>query len=186
MYNFALARYLPDGSLDTGFSGDGRQTTDFLGANESGNDVALQADGAIVVAGYAQGASNNDFAVARYLSDGSLDTGFSGDGRQTTDFASGSDLANGVALQADGRIVVAGSAVESGQSSNVAVARYQADGELDPTFSGDGRQTTDFAGSLDAGNGVAVQADGRIVVAGSAYAAGAGMGDRPGFRAGSL
>ena len=91
---------------------------------------------------------------------GDLDASFSGDGKQTTDFG-GSDAATAVAVQADGKIVVAGSS-----GGNFALARYGADGTPDPSFSGDGLVTTDLGGT-DAGQGVAIQADGKIVVAGS-------------------
>ncbi len=163
---FALARYNADGSLDSSFSGDGKQTTEFGGLGRSGGRaVAVQADGKIVVAGHAYlgDATDEDFALARYNADGSLDSSFSSDGKQTTDFSGGDDYGNAVAVQADGRVVVAGS-----DPGDFALARYNADGSLDSSFSGDGKQTTDF-GTLgrSIGAGVTVQADGRIVVAGS-------------------
>ena len=83
---------------------------------------------------------------------GDLDRSFSGDGRQTTDFAGGGDEGEAVAVQADGKIVVAGSSHQGdNRGSDFALARYNADGTLDRSFSGDGRQTTDFAGDLDVG-----------------------------------
>ncbi len=84
--DFALARYNPNGSLDTTFSGDGRQTTDF-GGSDRANGVALKSTGRIIVAG--GGGASGDFAIARYNPTGSLDTSFSGDGKQTTDFGGG-------------------------------------------------------------------------------------------------
>ena len=142
------------GDLDVSFSGDGKQTTDFGGADAAAA-VAMQADGKIVVAG----SSGGDFALARYGADGALDPSFSGDGLVTTDLG-GTDAGQGVAIQADGRIVVAGSS-----GGNFALARYTAGGGLDPSFSGDGLQTTDF-GADDGATAVAIQADGRIVAAG--------------------
>src|SRR5689334_529639 len=91
---------------------------------------------------------------------GDLDVSFSGDGKQTTDFG-GADAAAAVAVQADGKIVVAGSS-----GGDFALARYGTDGTPDPSFSGDGMVTTDLGGT-DAGQDVAIQADGKIVVAGS-------------------
>ena len=79
------------------------------------------------------------FALARYNPNGSLDPSFSGDGKQTTDFGSAGG-ANGVALQADGGIVVVG----NGGNGDFALARYNPNGSLDPSFSGDGKQTTGF------------------------------------------
>src|SRR4051794_23755500 len=131
--NFALARYGADGTLDASFSGDGLVTTD-LGGTDAGQDVAIQADGKIVVAG----SSGGSFAVARYTAAGGLDTSFSGDGLQTTDFGAAAG-GTAVAIQADGRIVVGGSS-----GGDFALARYDAQGGLDSSFSGDGKQTGDF------------------------------------------
>jgi uncharacterized delta-60 repeat protein len=162
-YDFAVARYNPDGSLDTAFSGDGKLTTDFGSPYDYAFGVAIQADGKIVVAGH----SNGDFAVARYNADGSLDTSLDGDGKLTTDFGSTSDGAYSVAIQADGKIVVAGSSYNSGSKDDFAVARYNTDGSLDTLFDGDGKLTTGFVSfSEDRADCVAIQADGKIVVAG--------------------
>ncbi len=161
--DFALARYNPNGSLDTSFSGDGKQTTD-LGAREEAHGVALQANGKIVVVGERLINAGGGFALARYNPNGSLDTTFSGDGKQMNDFG-GIDRANGVAIQTGGKIVVVG---EGGPYPNAdfALARYNPDGSLDASFSGDGKQMTDFQGENDAANGVLLQADGKIVAVG--------------------
>src|SRR5215204_4832105 len=106
-YNWALARYNPNGTLDPTFSGDGRQTTDFGGWDHA-NAVAIQDDGKIVVVGDgSQLFVGEGFALARYNPDGSLDTTFSEDGMQMSTLAG--DAAYGVAIQPDGRIVVVGS-----------------------------------------------------------------------------
>ena len=104
--DFAVARYNANGTLDTSFSGDGKQTTDF-GRSSEASAVAIQGDGKIVAVGATE-SSPYDFALARYNANGSLDTSFSGDGKQTTAFGSSSG-ATGVALQADGKIVAVGS-----------------------------------------------------------------------------
>ncbi|WKX73290.1 calcium-binding protein [Streptomyces sp. XD-27] len=152
------------GDLDTGFGAGGKVLTD-MGGGEEAHGMAVQPDGKIVAVGI--GASG-DFGLARYTSDGSLDTGFSGDGMVTTDFG-GDDVANGVALQSDGKIVVVGRSedVVQGGCCWFTVARYTSDGSLDTAFSGDGMVTTDFGsdGAAD-GSAVAVQSDGRIVAVG--------------------
>ena len=153
--NFALARYGADGAPDPSFSGDGLVTTD-LGGPDTAQDVAIQADGKIVVAG----SSGGNFALARYTAAGGLDTSFSGDGLQTTDFGAAAG-ATAVAIQGDGRIVVGGAS-----GGDFALARYDAQGALDTSFSGDGKQTTDFGGS-DSANDVAIAANGAIVAAGT-------------------
>ena len=171
-YNFALARYNSDGSLDTTFDGDGKLTTklgDWCGAT----DMTIQADGKIVVAGYSYNGSDDDFALARYNGDGSLDTSFDGDGKLTTDFGGLGNWVNSVAIQSDGKIVAAGGTY-NGRDNDLALARYNGDGSLDTTFDSDGKLTTDFSGrgSNDWVNSVAIQGDGKIVVAANSLGSG--------------
>src|SRR5215204_1986697 len=165
-YNWALARYNPPGALDPTFSGDGKQTTDFGG--EPGIDVAtavaMQTDGKIVAVG--RGGPGGSFALARYKPNGSLDPTFSGDGKLTTNFGQFSDVAEGVVIQPNGKIVAVGSVGTTG-GQDFALARYNPNGALDPTFSGDGKQTTGF-GRFDGAQGMAIQPDGKIVAAGFA------------------
>ncbi len=166
-YNVAVARYNTDGSLDTSFAGDGIQTTSIGSSHDIGNAVAIQSDGKIVVAGETDTPSGADFAVLRYNTDGSLDTSFSGDGIQTTDFTT-LDFPGSVAIQSDGKIVVAGSAGTGIGAFDFAVARYNTDGSLDTTFSGDGKLTMAFGTTDDSASSVVIQDDGRIVLAGYA------------------
>ena len=161
--DFALTRYTSAGILDTTFSTDGKQTTDFGGGDDA-FAVAIQTDGKIVVAGTTTVGSTKDFAVARYTSNGTLDTTFSTDGKVTTSFGN-SDNAYAIAIQANGRIVVAGDTANSTSNADFAVARYNTNGTLDTTFSTDGKQTTGFGG-FDSAHGVAIQANAKIVVAG--------------------
>ena len=159
--NFALVRYNVNGSLDTSFDADGKLTTDF-GSGDQANSVTVQADGKILVAG----TSGSAFALARYHADGSLDAGFDTDGKLTTSFASGSGYGQSVAVQSDGKILVAGYGYFGGGEYDFAVVRYNANGSLDTTFDTDGKVTANF-GSSDQGYSIVVQADGKIVVAGS-------------------
>ena len=166
-YDFALVRYTPDGSLDTGFGGgDGIVTTPVGTSNDFGYSVAVQADGAILVAGYTHNGTDTDFALVRYTPDGSLDTGFGGgDGIVTTPGSTSYDYGYSVAVQADGAILVAGYA-----SNDFALVRYTPDGSLDTGFGGgDGIVTTDLGSSSDAGLSVTVQADGAILVTGITF-----------------
>ncbi|MER6314999.1 calcium-binding protein [Streptomyces sp. NPDC001581] len=164
--DFAVARYTTDGSLDTSFSGDGLVLSDLRGDGEDvANGVAVQPDGKIVVVGSsASPDSAGLFTVVRYRSDGSLDTGFDGDGVVLTDFGTGGPQeAFAVTVQADGGILAVGMS-----GTEVAVARYHADGSLDASFDGDGKATTAFAGGAATAFDVTTQADGRIVIAGRA------------------
>jgi uncharacterized delta-60 repeat protein len=156
--NFALARYLPNGALDVTFGLNGRVVTDF-GSPEEARTVLVQPDGKIVVAGVSFG----DFAVVRYLSDGSRDVFFGLGGMVLTDFG-GADEANSAVLQPDGKLVVAGLAgVNNG---DFALARYHTSGALDLTFGLGGRVTTHVA-DAERATGLVLQPDGKFVVAGS-------------------
>jgi uncharacterized delta-60 repeat protein/CSLREA domain-containing protein len=155
------------GDLDTTFGTGGMVTTDFAGGSDIGRALAIQPDGKIVVAGHAQAGGEGDFALTRYNVDGSPDTTFDGDGKVLTDFGSG-DEGRAVAIQPDGKIVVAGSARLDTTNRGLAVARYDSNGNLDNTFGSGGKVTTDFGGNLDGGYAVTIQPDDKIVVAGSA------------------
>ena len=165
---FALARYNANGSLDTSFNGTGTATTDFFNGRDLGRSVALQSDGKIVVSGSAFNGTTNEFALARYNVDGTLDISFNGTGKLTTDFYIGGDEGYSVALQSDGKIVVSGLAATETGGVDFALARYNVDGTLDTSFNGTGKLTTDFFNGTDGGVAVAVQSDGKIVVSGSA------------------
>lgn len=165
-YDFALARYNQDGSLDTTFGDEGLISTDFDDGYDIAYSVTLQADNKIVVAGKSSTAINNDFALARYNPNGSLDITFSDDGWVTTDFASNDEEGYAVAIQSDGKIVVAGMAYIPGNYIDFALVRYNPDGSLDSSFDADGWVTTDFTGDADYGRSIAIQQDGKIVVAG--------------------
>lgn len=156
--DFIVMRLLPGGAPDPGFDGDGTSIIGFGGTDEV-EALALQPDGKILVAG---GTSNlGDIAVARLNADGTIDDSFDFDGRKEIDFGATAS-ASGVAVQPDGRVVVAGTVASGG----IAVARLSPEGAFDPGFAGDGTTVFD-AGSDDSGDALALQANGRIVVAGS-------------------
>jgi uncharacterized delta-60 repeat protein len=157
---FALARYNPDGSLDSTFNGDGRVITHIGTGSSYGRSVALQADAKIVVAGYAYSGSNCSLALARYNSDGSLDATFDGDGTLLTSVGAGYDYGYSVAIQTDGKIVVAGQS-----DGSFLVIRYHPDGMLDTDFAGDGKVMVKV-GSSSSARSLAIHDDGKIVVAG--------------------
>ena len=110
-WDIATVRYNSDGSLDTTFDGDGKTITPIGAANDIGSAVRIQTDGKIVVAGSASNGTNSDFAAIRYNPNGSLDTTFSGDGKVITPVGGGDDGANALAIQADGKIVLAGNSI---------------------------------------------------------------------------
>ncbi|MGE0028207.1 MAG: hypothetical protein AB7O78_04465 [Thermoleophilia bacterium] len=156
---------VPAGDLDPSFAGgSGRTLLDF-GAEAVGNDLALQPDGRIVLAGALNDGPKQDLLVARLRApQGDLDPSFGGGDGWTSVDLGGDDAAAAVAIQPDGRIVAAGSAGRAG-GDDILVARFLADGQPDPSFAGDGTATMDLGG-VDIGWDVALQPDGRIVVAG--------------------
>lgn len=168
--NFATVRYNSNGTLNSGFGTNGIVVTDFFNNFDFPNDVAIQNDGKIVVAGEAghhpTDASQDDFGIVRYDPDGSLDSSFGGTGKVTSDFSGGhSDQAHAVAAQADGKIVVAGQSFFS--NGDFLIARYDSNGSLDSSFGDGGKVITDF-GNSDAAYGMTIQPDGKIIAVGQA------------------
>jgi uncharacterized delta-60 repeat protein len=185
--DIGIACLTTSGKLDTSFNGTGKRVVAFDNGGTKADgawDVAVaKATNRIIVAGYATfGTGDTDMAVVRLLSNGSLDTTFSGDGKATVAFDRGVsgrrlDQAYAVAVLSDNRVVLAGTA-QNGTSTyshnDVALARLKADGNLDTTFDGDGKRSDGWIipGSTLANNeqvrDLAVQVDGKYVVAGFA------------------
>ena len=164
---FALVRYNSDGSLDTTLKGSGKLTTAVGTGDCHGEGVALQEDGKIVVVGYSFNASSLSSTsgllcstVLRYTADGSLDTNFADSGKVTTCIGAKYASAESVTMQSDGKIVVAGKSL-----NDFAVVRYSVNGTLDTSFNETGKAIADF-GADDYGRSVAMRRDGRIVVVG--------------------
>jgi len=153
-----------EGDLDTSFDSDGKVITAIGGGTDRAFSVAIQSDGKIVVAGRSSNGSNDDFALVRYNTDGTLDTNFNSDGKVTTEVGSGTDRAFSVAIQSDGKIVAAG--YSTGSKNDFALVRYNTDGSLDTSFDSDGKVITAIGSGTDQARSVAIQSDGKIVVAG--------------------
>jgi uncharacterized delta-60 repeat protein len=165
-YDFALVRYNPDGTLDTTFNGTGKVTTPIGSSNDGAYAVAIQADGKLVTAGDSDNGTDDDFALARYNTDGTPDTAFNTTGQVTTPIGPSSDVARALAVQADGKLVAAGTS-DNGTNDDFALVRYNPDGTLDTTFNGTGIVTTPIGASDDQAFALAVQADGKLVAAGT-------------------
>jgi uncharacterized delta-60 repeat protein len=166
--DFGLARYNADGSLDTSFGAGGEVITD-VGGNGDPDGIVVLPSGKILVAGQgSNGGSTSESTLVQYTASGNLDTSFGTGGEVFTKFTAGNDFATGLAVQADGKLVVAGDANYQGPNGHAdcALARYNADGGLDNTF-GTGGQI--IVALTDHIHGIAIQADGRIVVAGDKY-----------------
>ena len=161
--DFAVARLNTDGTLDTTFGSGGTATVDF-GGDEHARGAALTPDGRIVLAGDTSAGNGHDFAAARLNPDGSLDTTFGTGGKAMVDFG-GDDGADALALQPDGKVVLAGDTTNGAGGGDIAIARLNTGGSLDTTFGTGGKKTVDFGGQ-DIGRAVALQGDGEILVAG--------------------
>ena len=168
--DFAVARYNPDGSLDSSFGTGGTVVHSFSPGRDSIFGLAIQPNGKIVTAGMAETTTGNgpDFIVARYNPDGSLDASFGVAGAVLTDFTRSpvniaADVATSIAIQADGKIVAAG--YSNSRNDDFALARYNPDGSLDPSFGSGGKVITDFGGS-ERIHRILLDSNGRIVAAG--------------------
>jgi uncharacterized delta-60 repeat protein len=165
------------GDLDPTFGNGGIVITrgPNFNALDTAAGMAIQPDGKIVVVGDGTlGVTTWDFAVVRYNPDGSLDTSFGGTGIVHTPVGNSHDQATSVAIQADGKIVVAGVICNgvgncSGLGTSIAVVRYNPNGSLDISFNGTGIVVTSVGGSRDGAFSLAIQTDGKIVVAGTSF-----------------
>jgi uncharacterized delta-60 repeat protein len=147
----------PEPWLDPAFgtNGHGTVVTPLAGFSHGRGAIAIQADGKIVIAGTVYGAPNDNLVLARYTSNGTLDTMLAGSGIVITDLG-GNEVGNDVAIQGDGKILVVGEG-----SSGSLLLRYNSDGSLDPTFGDAGKVIGDLGG-----NSIAIQPDGKILTAG--------------------
>lgn len=163
---FALVRYNTNGSLDTGFDGDGRLTTTFANDAEAYAVTFQYNSNKIIAAGYRSNGLDNDFAVVRYNLNGAIDNTFDSDGIVINSFGTGvDDIAYSVAIQADGRILVAGVTSNSTPDKDFIVTRLETNGATDGAFGGVGYRLIDFGGD-DYGYSIASQGA-NIIVGGS-------------------
>ena len=161
-----MATLAQPGGLDSSFSADGKVTTTFGAGSHVGTALAIQGDGKIIVAGYSYNGSRNVLALARYQTNGSLDATFDFDGRVTSLVGTDYDLGFALALQSDGKILLAGSTNTNIFDNYFLVVRYHTDGSLDSTFDSDGIVMTDINMDLDVAYAIGIQSDGKIVVSG--------------------
>ncbi len=171
--DFCMIRVNPNGeSLDTSFGVDGLNAKAIGSGYDNPSAIALLPDGRFVVAGFCAVGADNQFCAARFNPDGSLDSSFDGDGRILHPIAGTFDDGWALALQPDGKVVIAGGCFVGGLSKFCAI-RLNANGSLDTSFDGDGKVIVSFGAFSDAyARGVATQPDGKIVLGGSCSGAG--------------
>jgi uncharacterized delta-60 repeat protein len=177
--DFAIARYLPDGTPDPTFSGDGKVTYDILAGDfDSAQGVAIDSQGRIVVVGSTLGGgTGGDWAILRLLPDGSLDPSFTRGPGTSFSLGPGSDSASAVTLDPSGRILVAGRSQNGGHSDAV-LARFKSDGTLDTSFDGDGKLVTNLNSNPSANQApgdVVTDSQGRILTGDASGVAGGGF-----------
>lgn len=183
--DFMTIRLNEDGTLDSSFSGDGMVSTNLSGSTDFVRAATLQKDGKIVVAGTSLVNGKYNIGMARYHTDGTPDEGFGIGGALYTPVGPGNDFGNAVAIQEDGKIVVAGTThinaysyevveidgthhiINVPANEDIMVARFNSSGFLDATFSGDGYISISFIeGHTEEGNAMILQNDNKILVAG--------------------
>jgi len=170
---FLLARFNSDGTLDQAFGSNGSVETAFGDQTAEARAIVVQTDGKIIVAGVSGAgpySELNDFALARYNSDGSLDQSFGSGGTVKTHFSGSGNTgstATSAALQTDGKLVVGGYYKKNDRTPHqFAVARYNSDGTLDSAFGQAGKAMTRLGLGDAYSFGIAIQSNGRIVLAG--------------------
>ena len=163
-WDFLIARYNSDGTLDQSFSEDGRVYSNLSANSEFAYAACMQEDGKIVAAGYEY--ETLDFVLMRFNTDGSLDNTFGTEGKLTTDIDDVINTAYCLTIQPDGRIIAAGSTQYTSLNMDITLVRYNPDGSLDNTFSTDGKVVTSFSEYTDVAKAIALQSDGKILVVG--------------------
>jgi uncharacterized delta-60 repeat protein len=166
--SMAMARYQSNGSIDTGFGSGGRIVTASGISDSAAYSVGIRRDGRIILGGYATNPLNTDWALVRYLRDGTLDSSFGNGGRVLTVMGSSFEEINSLTVQSDGGIFAAGF-VRNGTNDDFGVARFLANGSLDPAFGVGGKAITPVGTGNDYGFPLSVQPDGKVVVAGHTH-----------------
>ena len=172
---FTTMRFDKNGSLDSTFGENGIVVNEIGDRSSEAKDLALQNDGKIVAAGFSENGYTKIFTAVRYDTNGSLDDTFGEGGIAKTPIGSDSSLAQSLAIQNDGKIVLAGYTYE-GESgtSDIVMVRYDTNGSLDTTFGTDGIVTTALGDDESVANSIALDKNGKIVVAGTTWTKPAG------------
>jgi uncharacterized delta-60 repeat protein len=168
-YQWIIARYSANGSLDTQFSSDGIVEAFECGGNDSASSVALQSDGEIIVLGSTHCGSNgfdSNFGILRLNIDGSIDPSFGKDGKVITNVTE-DEFGGTIAIQSDGRILIGGTTFDNGARRKIVLLRYKRNGNIDWTFGKSGKISLK-AGKLTQFSEFEFQSDGKILVAGRA------------------
>lgn len=166
---FSVADVTTNGKLNTEFSQNGFTTTNVTNGADVGYDMIQQGDGKIVVAGRVSNSGRDDWGIVRYLPKGGIDRTWGSSGKVITSFGKSFDVAYGIALQTNGKIVVAGRVHRTITGSDFGVVRYNSDGSVNLPFGTNGKAITDFAAEDDGARDVVIRdSNGKILVIGDA------------------
>jgi uncharacterized delta-60 repeat protein len=170
-HDFCALRYRANGTLDTTWNGNGKVITPIVGDLDVVRAMAFQPDGKVMLAGYCNDGTKFVFCSLRYLANGTLDTGWGNAGTGMVTTAIGgvdSDLALTMALQVDDKVLLAGKCF-SGTNTNFCAVRYLPNGTLDTSWNGTGRVVTSLVTDDDSASAIALQPDGKVLLAGQCY-----------------
>lgn len=164
--DFAVVRYSSDGIVDSSFGTNGKVTTPFGTIQDYAKCVRVQTDGKIVVAGYSDNGNDEDFALARYNSNGSLDSSFGINGKVVTPMGNATDFLYTMEIQSDGKILLCGG-IENGFHMQLGMVRYNTTGSIDSSFGTAGKVFKAIGSADTFMNDLTIQPDGKIITAGS-------------------
>jgi uncharacterized delta-60 repeat protein len=163
--DFCIARFNSDGTLDTSFGSNGIVMQPIGSNNDSGQSLVIQSDGKILLGGYCDGGSDYDFCIARFNSNGTLDTSFGTKGKIIQPIGSDSDFGDSLAIQPDGKILLGGSCLNV-SNSDFCIARFNSNGTIDTSFGFSGKVILPIGSYYDYGHSLAIQPDGKILLGG--------------------
>jgi uncharacterized delta-60 repeat protein len=166
--NFCIARFNSNGTLDTTFGSSGKVIQTIGLSFYFGQSLAIQPDGKILLGGHCSNGRNNDFCIARFNSNGTLDTSFGSSGIVIQPIGSFNDNGQSLAIQSDGKILLGGYCYNLYGSRNYdfCIARFNSNGTLDTTFGTSGKVMQPIGSSYDYGYSLAIQHDGKILLGG--------------------
>ncbi|MCX7809492.1 MAG: delta-60 repeat domain-containing protein [Leptospiraceae bacterium] len=164
--DFCIARFNSNGTLDTNFGTGGKVIQDIGSSNEQGISLAIQPDGKILLGGFYNNGSNEDFCIARFNSNGTIDTTFGSSGKVIQPIGSSSDYGQSLAIQPDGKILLGGYCYD-GFYNDFCIARFNSNGTLDTNFGTGGKVIQDIGSFDDYAYSLAIQPDGKILLGGT-------------------
>lgn len=162
--DFCVFRFNADGSIDNTFASSGSVITPLGSADDRARAMLTQPDGKIVVVGTCNNGIDSDFCAARYLPNGTLDISFGSGGKVVTAFSNRDDVVNAMALQPDGKLVLAGSC-NNGTTDDVCALRYEINGTLDASFGSGGKLVMVVGSGYSGASAIALQSDGKLLFA---------------------